>query len=94
MSQVQDHITSAVAEYTGDKVVSLALWEDPRVEGTYAVRAWVERKSKGGQQVIDFLLVSRDLPTPLLETKVERVSRALEEVEFAQWPPRASCSQP
>jgi hypothetical protein len=74
-------ITKDIRAYTGaTHVTAVQAVADPHVEGCYAVRCRVDWASSPESVVLEFLW--HQLPTAS-----ERVA-ALEEVEFAHWPPR------
>ena len=72
-SQMKNLIRAAVRHYTGWSVALVEVQEDPRVQFTYAIRAW-EPKAR---RPIFFLLVN-GRPSE----SVEDLSDMLEEVEF------------
>jgi hypothetical protein len=71
-------LKSGVEAYLGKTVVVLETYGDPKVEGTYAVRANVV----GSPEPKDFLIQDFDR---MVDTR--DIEQALEECEFSSWPP-------
>lgn len=65
----------AVEEYTGKKVKTIDVFQDPKVSGCIAIRVTV----KGIPRKLDFLKTHND---PINADN-------LEEAEFDQWPPKS-----
>ena len=70
----------AVAEYTGREVMSVQVHPDPKVSGTYAIRAVLKRGKK--TETIDFLHVSG-------MSNADVSPDTLEECTFESWPPKS-----
>lgn len=71
-------VARAIETYTERKLTKLVAYEDPKVDGTYAFRAWFLDEPKR----LDFLTIGVALHAITGED--------LEEVEFDQWPPRSA----
>jgi len=74
---------AGLEEYTGRKVKSIKVRQDPKVAGTWAARAVME---DDGQQ-IDFFCVGNHMPKPVRQSSPEEVAEAIEETVFSAWPP-------
>lgn len=79
-SKKRQLIIKGIEEYTGKKVNKLKTYADPKVSGTYALRADIEALG-----TIDFLIVGHFVEewTPV------GISEQLEECEFEKWPPKS-----
>ena len=82
MAKLETVITAGIKDYTGEKVISLALHQDPNVDNTYALRA-----ALGNGTSLDFLLVGGSLK--LAHATATQISNLLEEVEYTAWPPNS-----
>ena len=82
MAKLETVITAGIKDYTGEKVTSLALHQDPNVDNTYALRA-----ALGNGTSLDFLLVGGSLK--LAHATATQISNLLEEVEYTAWPPNS-----
>ena len=76
----RDLIIKGIEEYNGNKVTNLKTYRDPKVNGTYALRAEIETVG-----AIDFLLVGHFVE----EWTPEGIMEQLEECEFEKWPPKS-----
>lgn len=83
MVKVSDKLKAGIEEYTGRKAKSIQVFADPKVAGTYAARAEMEKGD-----TIDFLVVGRDLPSGWAKATPEEVAELVEESQFEQWPPK------
>lgn len=73
-----------IADYTGDRVSRVQVFEDPMVRGTYAIRAQVAGPGTIGEGYLDALVITggRGLAAMTADD--------VEEVEFEHWPPRST----
>lgn len=77
----KEKFTKAIELYTGEKVESLDLFEDPSVRDTWAIRCQF-----AGKEVF-FLLVGQELVGGTRDALMEDIAEFLEEVQFTAWPP-------
>jgi hypothetical protein len=72
--------------YSGREVVSLLRHDDPRVEGSYALRVVLRKKPMNKTVTVDFLICAHPKP---MQTP-EDVCDLLEETGgFSTWPPKS-----
>ena len=83
---LKDKLIAGIEEYTGRKVKDIKTFADPKVAGTYAIRATMEPKKKEPVQ-IDFLIVGNYMEKPIPRCTAEEISENLEECNFTTWPP-------
>lgn len=70
-------------EYTGRKVKSIKVRQDPLVAGTWAARAVMA----DDDQQIDFFCVGNHMPKSVSQCTPEELTEYIEECEFSSWPP-------
>lgn len=80
---ISDVMQAGLEEYTGRKVRSIKVRQDPKVAGTWAARAVM---ADDGQQ-IDFFCVGNHMPKPVRESSPAEIAEAIEECQFSKWPP-------
>ena len=81
--KLETNLTAGIKDYTGEKVTSLQVHEDPSVDNTFALRATL-----GNGTTLDFLLVGAS--KNLSQCGATQISELLEEVEFTSFPPKAT----
>ena len=89
---LKDSLKAGIELYTGRTVGDLKVHPDPKVAGTYAVRAtFADKGSKKTSTVpsIDFLIVGNCMEKPIARSTPEEVSENLEEIQTDVWPPRS-----
>ena len=80
----RDLIIKGIEEYTGKTVEKLKTYRDPKVNGTYALKAIMN-----DNKVLDFLICGGYVE----EWTPECISDNLEECEFESWPPKSGSLQ-
>lgn len=87
MKNIDAIIKAGIEEHTDRSVASLQMHADPKVEGSYAIRA-----SMDDGETIDFVLLAHWLLKSQTLTP-SLVDENLEEVEFTSWPPSSGNMQ-
>lgn len=85
---LKDKLIAGIEEYTGRKVKDIKVHPDPKVAGTYAIRATLEPKKKEPVQV-DFMIVGSYMDKPIPKCTPEEISENLEEITTDVWPPKS-----
>lgn len=83
---IKEKFTKAIEKYTGRKVTELKTYHDPKVRGTYALRATMKGK---GPKTLDFLIVTSHMDTVFSEATLQDVADALEDTQWKTWPPKS-----
>jgi hypothetical protein len=82
LSKLHTLFTAGIAEYTGKEVKEIKVHSDPKVAGTYAIRASF---TEGNDT--DFLIVGNCIEGSIGRATPEVIAENLEEIECKTWPP-------
>lgn len=80
---ISEVMQAGLEEYTGRKVKSIKVRQDPKVRGTWAARAVMA----DNEQQVDFFCVGNHMDKPVSQSSPEEIAEAIEETVFSAWPP-------
>jgi hypothetical protein len=83
-SKLHTLFLNGISEYTGKTVTEVKVHADPKVKGTYAIRA-----SFSGSHDIDFMVVGGHIDGGIGKATPEVIAENLEEIECKTWPPQS-----
>jgi hypothetical protein len=91
-NDIRSHLSAVVADYTGREVLDINVHSDPKVPGTFAIRAEVAFESSEDENVGDDESETIDLLLTDYNKKLSLASLSanIQDVQFAKWPPTIS----